>query len=100
MENKTTVTAAAGQLVEDAQELLSATSDIAEEKVVAARKRLAAALQNGREMLYIVKDKAIAGAKAGAKVTDETIREYPYHAIGVALGVGIVVGLLLGRRRN
>jgi len=34
--------------------------------------------------------------RAGA--ADQTIRDYPYHAIGVALGIGAVLGLLWGRR--
>lgn len=34
---------------------------------------------------------------AGAKYTDETIREYPYYSIGIALGLGVLVGVLLGR---
>ncbi len=92
MKRKTT--ADAGQLVEDAEELLAATAHIAEAKVLAARKRLSAALESGREMLDDFKEKAIAGAKA----TDETIRENPYQSIGVALGVGILIGLFLGRR--
>jgi ElaB/YqjD/DUF883 family membrane-anchored ribosome-binding protein len=33
----------------------------------------------------------------GAKYTDETIREYPYYSIGVAVGVGLLLGVLLGR---
>lgn len=84
-----------GRIVEDAENLISATAGIAGEKVAAARNRLSAALQSGREMLSSVQDKAIAGAKA----TDETIREYPYYAIGAALGVGVLLGFLLGRRR-
>jgi len=92
--NETTATDAASQIVDDAQALLSATANIAEEKVVAARKRLASALQSGKEILAQVQEKAIAGAKA----TDETIREYPYQAIGVALGVGALVGFMVGRR--
>ena len=90
-----TDTADAGQLVEDAQELLAATAHIAEEKVMAARERLSAALQSGREVLEDFKDKAIAGAKA----TDETIRENPYQSIAVALGVGVLLGYFLGRRK-
>jgi ElaB/YqjD/DUF883 family membrane-anchored ribosome-binding protein len=94
MKRKSTETADAGQLMEDAQALLTATAHIAEEKVVAARNRVAAAIQNGREVLDDLKDKAIAGAKA----TDETIREHPYQSIGVALGVGVLLGYFLGRR--
>jgi ElaB/YqjD/DUF883 family membrane-anchored ribosome-binding protein len=35
---------------------------------------------------------------AGAKYTDTTIRENPYQSIAVALGVGVLLGVLLGRR--
>ena len=35
---------------------------------------------------------------AGAKYTDTTIRENPYQAMAVAAGVGLLVGVLLGRR--
>lgn len=34
---------------------------------------------------------------AGAKFTDETIREYPYYAMAAALGFGLLVGVLLRR---
>jgi ElaB/YqjD/DUF883 family membrane-anchored ribosome-binding protein len=81
-------------LVEDAQALLAATAHVAEEKVVEARKRLTAAIEKGRETLNNVQEKAIAGAKA----TDQVIRDHPYQSIGVALGVGALVGFLLSRR--
>ena len=45
---------------------------------------------------------AYAGARkkvvAGAKYTDATIRENPYQSLAIALGVGLLVGVLLGRR--
>lgn len=96
MKNKTNEEAAeVSDLIEDTQALMSATANIAEDKVVAARRRVAAAIERGKEALNDLKEKAIAGAKA----TDETIRENPYQSIGVALGVGLVVGYLLGRRK-
>jgi ElaB/YqjD/DUF883 family membrane-anchored ribosome-binding protein len=81
-------------LMEDAQALLAATAHVAEEKVVEARKRLTAAIEKGRETWNNVQEKAIAGAKA----TDQVIRENPYKAIGIALGVGAIIGYLLRRR--
>lgn len=33
----------------------------------------------------------------GAKYTDQTIRDYPYYSLGVAVGVGLLLGVLLGR---
>ena len=65
------------------------------EKVAKLRKRLAAALDGGRKIFGRVKEHAVDGAKA----TDEAIREHPYQSIGIALGVGVLLGLLL-RRRN
>jgi ElaB/YqjD/DUF883 family membrane-anchored ribosome-binding protein len=81
-------------LLEDAQELLTATAHVAEEKVVEARKRLTAAMEKGKETFNNVQEKAVAGAKA----TDQIIRSHPYQSIGVALGVGALIGFLLSRR--
>ena len=82
------------QLVADAKELMAATAHIAEEKVVEARQRLSSALERGRETWNAVQEKAVAGAKAA----DQTIRDHPYQSIGIAFGVGALIGLLLGRR--
>jgi ElaB/YqjD/DUF883 family membrane-anchored ribosome-binding protein len=35
---------------------------------------------------------------AGAKYTDESIRANPYQSIAIAAGVGLLVGVLVGRR--
>lgn len=83
-----------GQLAEDARALMAATADVAGEKVEDARKRLAAALENGKEIYGRVRDKAVEGAKA----TDLAVREHPYQAIGIAVGIGAIIGFLVGRR--
>ena len=81
-------------IVEDAESLLEATAHIAEEKVAEARRRLSAALDRGREAWETVQDRAISGAKA----TDQVIRDHPYQSLGIALGLGVLVGFLLNRR--
>jgi ElaB/YqjD/DUF883 family membrane-anchored ribosome-binding protein len=83
-----------GTLAEDARALMAATADVAGEKVGEARKRLAAALESAREIAGNIRDKAVAGAKA----TDEAVREHPYKAVGIALGVGALIGFLVSRR--
>jgi len=85
-----------GQLAEDARALMAATADVAGDKVGEARKRLAAALERAREIGANVRDKAV----AGAKVADQTVREHPYQAIAIGVGVGVLVGYLLGRRSS
>jgi ElaB/YqjD/DUF883 family membrane-anchored ribosome-binding protein len=37
---------------------------------------------------------------AAAKATDKTVREHPYEAMGVAFGLGVLVGFLVCRRRG
>ena len=83
-----------GSLAEDARALMAATADVAGEKVGEARKRLAAALERGKEIYGRVREKAVEGAKAA----DEAVHEHPYQAIGIALGVGAVIGFLVARR--
>jgi ElaB/YqjD/DUF883 family membrane-anchored ribosome-binding protein len=89
-----TTTNGPGTLAEDARELMTATADVAGEKVSAARKRLAAALERSKEIAGNARDKAV----AGAKVADQTIRENPYQAAAVGVGVGVLIGYLLGHR--
>ena len=84
------------QLAEDAQALMSATADVAGEKVGEARKRLAAALDRAREIAANVRDKAVAGARAA----DEAVHEHPYQAIAIGVGVGAIIGYLLARRSS
>jgi len=81
-------------LLEDAKDLLAATAHVAEEKVIEARKRLGAAIEKGKDAWNCVQEKAVAGAKA----TDQVIRDNPYKSLGVALGVGVLIGYLLRRR--
>jgi ElaB/YqjD/DUF883 family membrane-anchored ribosome-binding protein len=83
-----------GTLAEDARALMAATADVAGEKVGDARKRLAAALERGKEIYGRVKEKAVEGAKA----TDQAVHEHPYQAIGIALGVGALIGYFVARR--
>src|SRR5580693_1887089 len=85
-----------GTLAEDAHALMSATADVAGEKVGEARKRLAAALESGKEIYGRVQAKAVDCAKA----TDEALHDHPYRAIGIALGVGALIGYLATRRRS
>jgi len=75
--------------------LLVTTAHNVEEKVVNARNRLASAMENGKEVWNTVQTRTVAGAKA----TDKAIREHPYQSVGVALGIGALIGYLL-RRRN
>ncbi len=84
------------QLAEDAGALMAATADVAGEKVGEARKRLAAALERGKEICGKVREKAVQSAKAA----DVAVHEHPYQAIAIGIGVGAILGYLLARRSS
>ena len=81
-------------LTRDAEALMHATAGQAGEKVGELRQRLTAALDSAKATCVRLEERAIAGAKAA----DKTIREHPYESIGVAFGVGLLIGVLVGRR--
>jgi ElaB/YqjD/DUF883 family membrane-anchored ribosome-binding protein len=73
---------------------MQATADVAGDKVAEARKRLAAGLESGKELIGRVRDKAVERAKAA----DQVVCENPYKTIAIAFAVGAVIGFLLARR--
>jgi ElaB/YqjD/DUF883 family membrane-anchored ribosome-binding protein len=83
-----------GQLADDARALIAATADATGEQVGKARQRLTAALERGKEFYGRAREKAVEGAKAA----DEAVHEHPYQAIGIAFGVGALIGYLAARR--
>ena len=78
----------------DAEELLRATAGQAGEKLSEVRSRLATALESAKGTCDGLQDKTAAAARA----TDRCIRDHPYETIGVAFGLGLLVGVLIGRR--
>jgi ElaB/YqjD/DUF883 family membrane-anchored ribosome-binding protein len=85
-----------GALAEDVHALLGATADMAEEKVVEARKRLLAVLDNGKDAFSHLQARTV----EGAKMADKVVRKHPYHSIGIAFGIGALIGLLLTWRKR
>jgi ElaB/YqjD/DUF883 family membrane-anchored ribosome-binding protein len=79
-------------LADDARALLAATADVAGEHVADVRKRLSAVLDKDKEMYDRVRDQAMEGVKAA----NVALHDHPYQAMGIALGVGALLGLLVG----
>ena len=66
------------------------------EKLAELRERLTAAIESAKVAAKRLEEKTVAAAKA----TDQCIREHPYQTLGLALGLGVLVGFLIGRRRD
>ena len=85
-------------VVADAEELLRATANQAGEKVAAARERIQDSLHNAKVKLAQAEDIIVQRSRQAARATDDFVHENPWQAVGAAAGVGLVIGLLIGRR--
>lgn len=81
-------------VVDDGEELLRAAAQDLSDRSLAAREKLAAALEVAKDTSRRLEERATAGVAA----TREVIREHPYRALGVAFGVGMLLGFLMNRR--
>lgn len=68
------------------QELAERTQDI--------RDRLQGALQTAQETLQLLQTQT----QESIKTADKAIRSHPYQAIGIAVGVGLVLGMLMKKK--
>lgn len=85
-------------VVADAEELLKATASQAGEKVAVARERVQDSLHKARIKLAEAEDLVVQKGKQAARATDEYVHENPWCAVGIGAGVGLIIGLLIGRR--
>jgi ElaB/YqjD/DUF883 family membrane-anchored ribosome-binding protein len=85
-------------VVADAQALLRATANETGERAAAARERVLDTLHDARQQLSLVEEAVAVRAKAAVRATDDYVHEHPWKTAGIAAGVGLVVGLLIGRR--
>ena len=85
------------ELVVEAEKMIGDSAGDASDEVVGALRLRYEAMQERMSDLY---DGAKKKVVAGAKYTDTTIRENPYQSIALAAGVGLLVGVLLGRRSS
>jgi len=60
------------------------------------RAKLEAATEKAKEVCQRLQDETVVAAKA----TDKAVREHPYQAIGVAFGLGVLIGVVVTRCRR
>ncbi len=85
-------------VIADAEELLRMTADQAGESAADIRSRMQSRMNQAKIDLIELQETAVARAKAAGLATDEFVHENPWKSIGIAAGIGLVVGLLIGRR--
>jgi ElaB/YqjD/DUF883 family membrane-anchored ribosome-binding protein len=84
--------------VADMEDLIKASSSLTGDDLARAKAnlsaRVAAARAFAQEMPGTISDRA----RNTVKVTDGYVREQPWQAIGITAAVGLLIGVLLGRR--
>lgn len=85
-------------VVADAEALLQATASQTGERVDAVRARAKDSLVAAKARLVDAEGVAVEQMREAAASTDEFVRANPWQAVGVAAGVGLLLGLLISRR--
>ena len=85
-------------VVADAEALLKATANTGGDKLAEIRAKAEESLGVAKARMIDVQAEVVARTKAAAKATDAYVHENPWRSVGLAASVGVVVGLLIGRR--
>lgn len=85
-------------VVADAEALLKATANQGGEKLAEVRAKAEESLRVVKARMADAQAALLARTREAAKATDAYVHENPWRAVGVAAGVGLVIGLLIGRR--
>ena len=96
--NKEKLVADMKNVVADAEEILRATAGVAGDKMTELRERISVHLRDAKLRLEDAEALVIDKTKAAARATDDYVNENPWQAVGIAAGVGLLLGLIIGRR--
>jgi ElaB/YqjD/DUF883 family membrane-anchored ribosome-binding protein len=81
----------------DAEELLKATAAQTGDKATELREKVTEHLKRAKFRLQEEQEKVVTRTKEVANATDDYVHENPWQAVGVAAGVGFLLGLVIGR---
>lgn len=85
-------------VMNDAEALIKATSTQTGEKIQEVRARAEESLRQAKVRLTEVEEEALRRARELADATEEYVRENPWQSVGIAAGIGLVLGILISRR--
>ncbi len=85
-------------VVADAEELLRATAGQAGDKVAELRLKAQDHLATAKIKLAEYEAALVDKAKEVGRAADDYVHDNPWSSVGIAAGVGFLVGLLIGRR--
>jgi ElaB/YqjD/DUF883 family membrane-anchored ribosome-binding protein len=87
-----------GDTLAQAQDLLRQAATETEERASDLRSQVEAKLLSAKLKVQDLQADAVVGAKAATRATDNYVRDNPWVAIGALAAVGLLAGVLIGRR--
>ena len=85
-------------VVSDAEEILRATAGVAGEKMVDLRERIGERLRDAKLRIADAEAALVDKTKAAARATDDFVNDNPWQAVGIAAAIGVLLGVIIGRR--
>lgn len=85
-------------VMSDAEEILRATAGVAGEKMADLRERIGERLRDARLRIDDAEAALVDKTKAAARAADDFVNENPWQAVGIAAGIGVLLGIIIGRR--
>lgn len=85
-------------VLSDMDEYLRATASQTGEKIGVLRERLQEQMHRAKDRLADTREVVVDKTKEAARATDEYVHDNPWRAVGIAAGVGLIIGMLIGRR--
>jgi ElaB/YqjD/DUF883 family membrane-anchored ribosome-binding protein len=82
----------------DAEELLRQAAQSSGEQAADLRRRAQSAISSAKARLVEAEHKVVDQARHAAKATDTWVHDHPWTAVGIAAGVGVLLGLVINRR--
>ena len=86
------------RVLQAAEAFAETTARDSGEKLADARKQFSATLKDAHRHLGDAESMVRAKAKVAAATTDAYVRTNPWTSVGVGAGIGVILGLLIGRR--
>lgn len=86
-------------LLDDAQKLFKEAASATGDKADALRVKGQSLLEDALEKAQSLQAVAVEKGKEVAAKTDDYVRENPWQTAAIALGAGVIAGLLLGRKK-
>ena len=85
-------------LVRDTEKLLEHTATLAGDQADELREQIHDSLLRARETLQLTQDSVRERGQAALSATEDYVQSNPWQSIGIAAGVGFLIGLLATRR--